>query len=173
MTKLHLKPIKTKVYEAAEEKEFKRSNMFGHRPKGIVIFDSYNNPFIPLKNIDLDDAKFSYMYAKQELKQNHYTGFFTPWHYWIEFINNEYVVIEGRPINYKSMLTGFEEHISICIAGNSKNDIYMKNLYKTIADVCLNSLRYMPAWKINIIDETTLINMGPAFLEEQLIKYIK
>lgn len=173
MIKLQLKPHIDFKYETAQEQEFKRTNIFEHIPKGIIIFDSYNNPFYPMNIIDLDDGKLSYPSIKQELLRKNWQGKFTPWHYWVEMVNMDYLVIQGRPLNYKTPLPGFEKYIAICIAGNSKNDIYSKNLYKNIADIILNSLHYIPGWKMQIQDEITLINIGKSFDEHQLIKNLK
>jgi hypothetical protein len=173
MTKLNLETALKYKYDLTEEKEFKRSNIFNGKPKGVIIFDSYNNPFFPLKQIDLDDTKLSLPQIKQELKQKNYNGNFLPWHYWVEFVNNDYIVVQGRPLNYMTPLVGYNDYLSICIAGNSKHDIYLKKLYHIIADITMNSLHYLPSWKLNLIDETYLINLGKSFDEHQLIKHLK
>ncbi len=173
MTKLQLKPVKTFKYPLVEEQEFKRSNIFSSPPKGFIIFDSYNNPFYPLIQVNLDDAKLSYTAIKQELKQKNWQGYFMPWHYWVEMVGMDYISIQSRPLNYRSALPGYEDYICICIAGNSQNDIYMKNLYKNIADIIMNSLHYMPGWRIKGHDMTTLINLGHSFDVHQLEKMLR
>lgn len=173
MTKLQLKPIKDFHYNYAEEQEFKRSNIFDGIPKGFIIIDSYNNPFYPINILDLDDNKLSYPSIKQELLRKNWTGYFTPWHYWVEFVNMDYIAIQGRPLNYRTPLPGFEDYIVICIAGNSNNDIYLKHLYKSLADILLNSLHYLPSWRLQAQEKTTLLNLGKSFDENQLIKYLK
>jgi hypothetical protein len=173
MTKLQLKPVKMFNYPLTEEQEFKRSNIFNSRPKGFIIFDSYNNPFYQLIQVDLDDAKLSYTNIKQELKRKNWRGYFMPWHYWVEMVGIDYITIQSRPLNYRSALPGYEDYICICIAGNSSNDIYMKTLYKNIADIIMSSLHYMPGWKLNGHDETLLINLGRAFDHHQLEKMLR
>jgi len=173
MTKLTVNPISSFKYDLTEEKEFKRSNIFEPKPNGFIIFDSYNNPFYPLREVDLDDSKLSYQYIKQELKRKNWQGNFMPWHYWVEMIGTEYIIIQSRPLNYKTQLIGHEDKIAICIAGNSRNDIYMKKLYQSIADIIMNSLHYLPSWKLQAQDHTTLINLGKSFDEFQLSKYLR
>jgi hypothetical protein len=173
MTKLQLNVIPNLKYNLAEEKEFKRSNIFENRPKGFVIIDSFNNPIFPMNIVDLDNSKFSYNAIKQELKRKNWLGYFTPWHYWVEFVDLDYLAIQGRPLNYKNVLPGFEDYIIICIAGNSNNDIYMKNLYKCLADIILSSIHYIPSWKIEALPHLTLINLGKSFDENQLAKYLR
>lgn len=173
MIKLTKNPISNYHFNLTEENEFKKSNIFSTIPKGIVIFDSYNNPFFPLTYIDVDDSKFSYTNIKNELKQKGWLAEFMPWHYWVEYVNNEYIVLQSRPLHYKTQLPGFEQYICICLAGNSKSDIYNKKLYKSLAHLIMNSLRYIPGWKINTNEQTILLNLGKHFDENQLIKYLR
>jgi hypothetical protein len=173
MTKLQINPILNLKYNLAEEKEFKKTNIFEHKPDGFVIIDSYNNPIFPTTVVDLDNSKFSYPAIKQELKRKNWFGYFTPWHYWVEFVELDYIAIQGRPINYKNVLPGFENHIVICIAGNSKNDIYMSSLYKCLADIIISSIHYIPSWKLDPLHHITLINIGKSFDENQLLKLLR
>jgi hypothetical protein len=173
MTKLQLDPFKHFKYDLSVEKDFKKTNNLTHAPKGIVIFDSYNNPFYPMELINLDSAKFTFNDIKMELKRKNWQGYFTPWHYWIELVGTDYIAIQSRPITYKTPLPGYEDYIAICIAGNTKNDIYMQNIYKCITDIVINQFHYIRCWAINAADHTVLLNLGKNFEGTQLEKMFK
>ena len=46
-------------YDISAEKEFKRVATFKRKPEGIIIFDSYNNEWFPLKLVKIDKVDFS------------------------------------------------------------------------------------------------------------------
>lgn len=173
MTKLQFSPVHEFKYDLSLEKDFKRSNIFEKRPEGIIIMDTFNNPYYPIKKIQLDSSKFNYTEIRQELNHMKWVGDFFPWHYQIELIDTNYVVMQTRPFWYKNPIKKFEDYIIICIVGDTNTDIYLKKLYKSIADIIINSCHYIPSWKLEIFKEITLINIGKSFDENLLLKYLK
>lgn len=159
-------------YKVDFETEFKRGGAFITPPKGIIIFDSYNNPWFPLQWVRLDQNKFSTGTMKKEF-HTIYGGIdtlFMPWHYTVEYLDNDYYALSTRPITYKSLIPGYEEYISICIVGDSKTDVYSKELYKVLAHELINPLHYLQGWMINPESKVQYIELGQAFDKLQLTK---
>lgn len=161
-------------YDITSEKEFKRVATFKGKPKGFIIFDSYNNEWFPLKMITIDKVDFNLRVIKDEFHRKYggasSTELFMPWHYTIEFIGKNYFPILTRPIMYKSLIPGYEDYISICITGDTNLDIYSPDFYKVIAHQVMNSVHYIPGWRLNPSDYTTYHNLGSGFKELQLEK---
>jgi len=167
--KINLKPN----YNYENEKEFKIGNIFKRRPDGIIIMDTYNNPFFPIKNIEYDTIKFEMTKIKKELNLVHMISLdrlFLPWHFHIELCDMDYNVLTTRPLMYKNALSKeYSNNIIIMISGDSKKDLYPITLYKSIAHLIINSLNYQPSWKFKS-EDITLINIGNKFRKNNLIK---
>jgi hypothetical protein len=164
-------------YNTTAEKEFKRVASFIRKPKGIILFDSYNNEWFPTKIVTFDTTEFNLRKVKDDFHRQ-YGGssaseLFMPYHYFVEFIGKDYFPIQTRPIMYKSLIPGYEEYISVCIAGNSEEDIYPHQLYKMIAHLVLNSLHYIPGWKLNPESTIEYHNLGKQFKISQLEKHFR
>ena len=160
------------TYDHSSEKDFKRNAILKKRPKGIIIFDTFNNEWFPLEAVEIDTNMYNLRVLKDEFHRI-YGGsaiedLFMPWHYTVEFIGKSYNVSSTRPIMYKSLIPGYEEYISVCIVGNSNKDMYTKELYKVIAATCLNSLHYIPGWRLNPDGNTQYLNLGKNFKVNQL-----
>ena len=161
-------------YDISAEREFKRVAVFKGKPKGIIIFDSYNNEWFPLKLVTIDKIDFNLRVMKDEFHRT-YGGsamaeLFMPWHYNVEFIGKNYYIASTRPITYKSLIPGYEDYISICITGDSNIDIYSPELYKTIAHTIINPLHYLIGWHIKPDQQVEYHNLGSGFKEMQLKK---
>jgi len=160
-------------YDQSAERDFKRSAIFKSIPKGIIISDTYNNEWFPFSIVDIDNNKFNLRLIKDEFHRK-FGGstkedIFMPWHYTVEFVGKNYNVSSSRPIMYKSLIPGYEDYISVFIIGNSKNDLYTKELYNVIAHMVLNSLRLLPGWRLDISDKIIYHNLGNNF-DEKLLK---
>lgn len=161
-------------YDLVAEKEFKRVATIKGKPKGFLIFDSYNNEWFPLTAVSVDKVTFNLRILKDEFHRK-FGGsssqeLFMPWHYTIELIGKNYFPISTRPLTYKSLIPGYEDYISICIVGDSKIDIYSPDFYKVIAHTVMNPLHYLTSWKLNPNDYTTYHNLGKGFKNQQLEK---
>jgi len=163
-------------YEYENEKEFKKGNIFKRRPDGIIIMDTYNNPFYPIKIIEYDTIKFEMSKIKKELNLVHNISqslLFLPWHFHIELCDMDYNVVSTRPLMYKNALSKeYSNNIIIMISGNSNKDLYPNLLYKSIAHLIINSLNYQPSWKFKS-DDITLMNLGSKFRKNNLIKELR
>jgi len=78
------------------------SNKFKPRPLGIIIEDSYNNPFFPIRPMPrVDSAKIDLILIFKRFREL-YSQFditLLPWHFVIEFIKDRYYVFNTRPID--------------------------------------------------------------------------
>jgi len=160
-------------YNLDYEKEFKKSGLLKRPPLGFLIFDSYNNEWFPLKTVTLDKSTFSLRILKDEFHRTFggsaASELFMPFHYMVEFIGKDYNVLSTRPLTYKSLIPGYEDYISICIAGDSNIDLYSPEVYKIIAHTIMNPLHYLTGWKINP-DDTKYHNLSKNFKISQLQK---
>lgn len=163
-------------YNASAEKEFKRTHTFKRKPKGVIIFDSYNNRFFPLKIVRIDKVDFNFRIIKDEFHRTYggsaSTDLFMPWHYSVELIGKNYFPINTRPIMYKSLIPDYEEYITICITGDSEIDIYSNEFYKVISHLIINSLHYLPGWRMSV-DDLEFLDLGKGFKEANIIKNMR
>jgi len=160
-------------YDLSAEKEFKRVAVMP-KPRGFIVFDSFNNEWFPLSTVTVDKTTFNLRLLKDEFHRTYggssYQELFMPFHYSVELIGKNYYCTSTRPINYKSLIPGYEEYISICIVGDSNLDIYSPDFYKVIAHTVMNPLHYIQGWRLNPADKTTFHNLGSGFKEKQLEK---
>jgi len=154
-----------------QEKQFKRSGCFNTIPKGIVLLDTYNNPYYPNKEIELDSSIYNTKFLKEDFNRNYgadklYLNL--PWHFTIELVGIDYNVNCTRPLVYRSAIPDWEEYISFCILGNTDNDIYNNKIYKHLANI-INSFKFIPGWKLKT-QELEFLNIGDSFKRSQLKK---
>jgi hypothetical protein len=133
------------IFDSNRENRFQRQFVI-QKPKGWLIFDSWNNPWFPLKVREIDTSDFDlrlirkYFHLEIGGKPN---DIFLPWHYTIDIVNETPYIINTRPFNYKSLISNFEEHLSIMIIGDSNKDIYNDIYYKAIANMIINPFRFL------------------------------
>lgn len=161
-------------YDISAEKEFKKVAIFKGKPKGILIFDSYNNDWFPLKLVEIDKNNFSLSIVKDEFHRefggNSLEEIFMPWHYSIELMSKNYYAINTRPITYQSLIPGYEDYITICVIGNSNIDLYTPDIYRVIAHTVINPLHYIPGWHLVPDSVVQYHKLGSGFKTHQLIK---
>lgn len=165
------------IEDSPAEKEFKRVNIFQPKPKGFVIFDTFNNKFFPIDLVKIDKTEFD---LKAYIQYFHKTyggspesNLFMPFHFCVELVGKQYYPIQLRPIYYKSKIPGFEDYISICIMGDSNVDVYPHTMYKVIAHTIMNSFHYIPGIKLDPSETTTYHNLGKQFKLDQLKKHYR
>lgn len=154
-----------------QEKQFKRSGCFSTVPKGIVIMDTFNNPYYPISSMKIDNAIYNTKILKEDMHRlygsdKQYLNL--PWHYTVELIGRDYNIHATRPLMYRSAIPSWEEYISVCIVGDTNTDIYNKFIYKEIANA-INSLKLLPGWRLKI-EDLQYINIGDSFKKSQLKK---
>ena len=144
---------------------------FFYKPMGILVQDSFNNPFYPITPLPkIDTSKLDLLDLTRFFKERYIrlkeSQLFLPWHFCVEFVNNQYFVFNTRPINMKfpkkninfinhpirdswdNITTSFMDNntfdisdaIHICVIGDSTSDIYTRNLYEVIGRICINPM---------------------------------
>ncbi len=172
------------------------ANKFTTKPKGIIITDSYNNPFFPIRPTPrIDTAKVNLIEVYRRYRENYakFQGPFLPWHYCVEMIEDRYVVFNTRPIDMKFPITNsykkewgdettqlfmknnifdISEAIHILIIGDSNLDIYTLRTYEIIGRICI--LPFIRYFKLpeGIFQRTFPLNMGKRFKIDLITKFV-
>jgi len=176
------------------------SNKFKSRPRGIIIYDSYNNPFLPIHPVPrVDSAKIDLFLIYKRFREL-YSQFditLLPWHYVIEFIEDRYYVFNTRPLDMlfpltnqdvlnrqdlwddttkkfmKRYLFDISEAIHILIVGDSNIDIYTRKFYELLGRVCI--VPFIRYFKIVPNDHETIVplNMGKKFNLSLTTKFVR
>jgi len=176
------------------------SNKFKPRPLGILIEDSYNNPFFPIRPMPrVDSAKIDLILVYQRFREL-YSQFditLLPWHFVIEFINDRYYVFNTRPLDMffpvnnqqvknrqdlwddvtKTFIKNYnfdiKEALHILIVGDSNIDIYTRKFYELLGRVCI--VPWVRYFKITPMDYETIIplNMGRKFKLSLTTKFVR
>ena len=160
-------------YEQYLENSFKRTNVIQGRPNGWLIMDTYNNPYFPLDIFQYDTMKFNTSKIQLEFHKK-YGGsvrdLFLPWHYTVEMVDEKPFVIQTRPLMYKTVIPGFERHISVMIIGDSSKDIYSGKFYKMMAHNIINPYKVLPGVKMSNSKETFEFWTKDRFNRDNLLK---
>jgi len=109
-----------KTYELLEERVISAKdassihNKFTTKPQGILIQDSYNNPFFPIRpepKIDTSKLNLSIVFKRYRELYSQTKSVFLPWHYCIELVDDQYFVFNTRPLDMKFPFTSNEMKI--------------------------------------------------------------
>lgn len=176
------------------------SNKFQPRPLGILIQDSYNNPFFPIRPMPrVDSAKIDLILIYKRFRElySQFSVTLLPWHYVIEFIKDRYYVFNTRPIDMlfpvtnndvqnrkelwdditQTFMTNYvfdiQEAIHVLVVGDSNIDVYTKKFYELLGRTCIvPHIRY---FKIANIDYETIVplNMGKKFNLSLTTKFVR
>ncbi len=178
------------------------SNKFTSRPKGVLIYDTYNNPFTPIKpkpRIDTSKVDLTEVFKRYREIYTKFNTSFLPFHFCCEMVGDRFVVFNTRPIDMKFPMTNldvleleetnnwdeitklyFKENvfdisdaIHIAIIGDSSLDIYTKQIYEIIGRTCI--MPFMRYFKLpeGIFQRTFPLNIGKKFNIKYIEKYIK
>ena len=179
-----------------KDKASKNNRITGY-PKGILIEDTYNNPFFPIQPIPkIDNGNFSLkliysrfleLYSKEKSQ-------YLPWHYTIGLMKTDYYIFNTRPIDlkfpkttyetkeennwdgitklfFKDKIFNIEDAIHICIIGDTNSDVYTKTTYKLIGESCISPmLNYFKLGKL--YSGIFGLNLGARFNMSVLEHYI-
>ena len=154
------------------EQKYVKSNCFDVMAKGFVVMDTLNNPKFPIDSIILDKTKFDSTTILKEYRKAYKmtkSEIFMPWHFQVELVDRDYVIQNTRPINYKTPFKEWEEYICICIVGNSDDDVYMPDIYKKIANICIKPFS---RGNTNKVPEVIKYLTGKSFMVQQMDKYL-
>lgn len=176
------------------------SNKFKPRPVGIIIYDSYNNPFFPIRPLPrVDSAKIDLLLIYKRFREL-YSQFkitLLPWHFVIEFIEDRYYVFNTRPVDMYFPMTNQEvlnrqdlwndttkkfmerklfdirDALHILVVGDSNIDVYTRKFYELLGRICI--VPYIRYFKIANIDYETIVplNMGKKFKLSSMTKFVR
>lgn len=176
-------------------------NKFTTKPQGIIITDSYNNPFFPVQptpRIDTSKLDLAELYRRfRELYLQQETPVL-PWHFCIELVDDRYFVFNTRPLDMKFPITSQEardsyknnwddvtemffdenifdisEAIHICIVGNSKTDVYTLQTYSIIGNFCITPIIRQNRIPSALYQRIFGLNLGGRFKLDNITKFIK
>jgi len=160
-------------YENFIENSFKYNAMNLGKPNGWLVMDTWNNPFWKMELFQVDTLGFNTS-KLQDYFHEYYGGskrdLFLPWHFIVEVVDEKPYIINTRPFMYKSLIPGFEEHLSIMIIGNSELDIYPGKFYKQIAHGIMNQFKYMRGYRIDPTVKNITYFTGKGFRKQELEK---
>jgi len=155
------------------ENRFKRTELIKSRPKGWLIMDSWNNTSFPMDIFSIDTMKFNTDKLNTYFHQK-YGGsvrdLFMPWHYVVELVNNKPIVIQTRPLMYRSNIPGFKDHYTIMIIGDGNQDIYTGQFYQQISHMIINPAKYMIGMRIPNSKENFTLQTGKNFDLNKILK---
>lgn len=136
------------------------------RPQGILVQDTFNNPFFPIgPRPKLDTSKLDVIeiYKRYREEYSLKRGFLLPWHYCVEMVDDQYVAINTRPLDMKFPINSYEANklewkdnwdhntkdfidsnlfdisdaIHIAVVGDTKIDVYPRKIYEIIGRICI------------------------------------
>jgi len=142
----------------------------------ILISDSYNNPYYPFKDLVYDKYTFDLPSYKQYMERfifGHKLDYL-PFHFWVEYINDDYYILNTRPIYLKPNIPDdkLRNSVFIMICGDSNKDIYprefqikLTRLLKSIYNLIISVNQTYSQYKTDIIkplniDLRRLINVS-------------
>ena len=190
-----------KIYLENEAVLLTPNNRFKSKPLGIVIEDSVNNLAfpIPIPIIDNNKVNLPLIYSQylSIYKIDNITSSILPWHYVIEFFNNNYIIYNTRPIdlthiyttndikklakpilnnNTKEILDSsieLKNMLHILIVGDSTQDVYTRQLYNKIFDFIIGPISRLYKFTPTLNTTIFLLNLGPRFLNNVLYSTFK
>ncbi len=158
------------------ENRYKKTHVMKGRPKGCLIMDSANNKAFPMDIFAIDTMKFDTEKLATWFHQK-YGGsvrdLFLPWRYIVELINGKPFVIQTRPLMYKSNIPGFSNHYTVMIIGDGNQDIYTGSLYRMIAHMIINPMKYTVGTRVPSSKENFTMQTGKNFDWNKLLKEIQ
>lgn len=155
------------------EKKYVKANIFDGPASGFVIMDTLNNPKFPIAATILDRTKFDTTTILKEYRKVYgitKSEIFMPWHFQVELVDRDYIIQNTRPINYKTPFKEYNDRIIICLVGNSQEDVYMPDIYKKIANICIKPFSNGRIEKVPI-DNIKFLT-GKAFMKNMLFKHL-
>ena len=159
--------------------------------EGLIIWDSFNNPIFPISipKFDNDGTDYSKILNRFQITYSKQKVGFLPWHYCIEYLDDDYVVYNTRPINYEFPLDNescedilksnnidniiltpnIENFIHVLIIGDSNLDVYLPSIYLKISKLIISPFsNFIYRYNINTDTMIHTINMGSKFRKSYL-----
>lgn len=175
-------------------------NRFNTKPQGVIISDSYNNPFLPITpkpRLDTSNFDLPELYRRYRELYGQGSLLFLPWHFCIELIDSKYYVFNTRPLNMEFPLTNqdvqnrsdswnddtktfmdnklfdISQSIHICIIGDSNIDVYTKKFYEILGRTCVLPTITREKLPGEMFQRIFTLNVGKRFNLNYLIKFIR
>lgn len=173
-------------------------NKFKLRPQGVIITDSYNNPFLPITpkpRLDTSALELPEVFRRYRELYSTIDTNFLPWHYCIELVDSRYYIFNTRPINMKFPLTNgdvddinwkedtrkfisnnvfnISDFIHICIIGDSSLDVYTKHFYEILTRTCILPILTIQKLPGDINERIFPLNLGKRFNINNITKFIR
>ena len=179
-----------------------KSNKFTIKPQGILMQDSFNNPFFPIQprpridtsKLDLTEVfqRFRELYSQQK-------SLFLPFHFCVELVQDRYYVFNTRPLDMKFPITSnfaksqitsdkwdevtkmffkenifdISEAIHVCVIGCSNTDVYTQRIYEIIGRTCILPIVRQHRLPGALYQRVFPLNMGKRFNFDLLSKFIR
>lgn len=153
-------------------------NRFVNRPQGILVQDSYNNPFFPIRpqpKIDTSKLDTNEIYRRYRELYAEVKGSFLPWHYCIEMVDNTYYVMNTRPIDLRFPINTKEateyKKENEWVEWNSETKQFFKEEIFDIRDaihICLIGSSELDVYTINMYSMIGRICMTPLLRQFKL-----
>ena len=177
------------------------ANKFNVKPQGIIITDSYNNPFFPIRprpRIDTSKMELFEVYMRFRELYSEFGVTLLPWHYVIEFINNRYFVFNTRPLDMKFPVSNIDvmdkrqdswndatkqfmkeqvfdirEGIHILLVGDSGLDVYTKKFYELLGRTCIAPFIRFFKLPEGLGQRTFFLNIGSKLNQKIITKFTR
>jgi hypothetical protein len=178
-------------------------NKFKTRVQGIIITDSFNNPFFPIPRPKIDTSKFDLLEVFRQYKElyGQMKSLFLPWHFCVELVEDRYFVFNTRPLDlkfpintneainnqsklniywddktksfFKNKIFDIKEAIHICLIGNTNLDIYTTKIYNLIGSTCIMPILRQNKLPGGLYQRVFDMNLGKRFKLESISRFIK
>jgi hypothetical protein len=177
-------------------------NKFTIKPQGILLTDTYNNPFFPIPKPVIDTAKFNLPEVYKQYQEFYEQGksVYLPWHYMVGLVGKQYFVFNTRPIDmkfpvnsqfaeankkeknikwdkvtdvfFKYKLYDISEAIHVCLIGNTELDVYTNAVYKLIGNSCMLPILKQSRLHGGLYQNVFGLNLGRRFNLDKISKFI-
>lgn len=177
-------------------------NKFARKPQGIIVQDSYNNPFFPIQpKPRVDSAKMDLreVYKRFHELYGEEKALYLPWHFCVELVGNQYYVFNTRPLDMKFPITNNEakklptspnwdvvanlffddnifdisDAIHVCIIGDTNYDVYTKRTYEVVGRSCINPTVRQYKLPSGLYQRIFGFNLGKRFNLDYITKFIR
>ncbi len=121
-------------------------NKFNTKAQGIIITDSYNNPFFPITprpKIDTSNLDLLEVFRRYKELYGQMKSLFLPWHFCVELVEDRYIVFNTRPLDLKFPINTYQalkNKETLNISWDKITENFFKNKIFDIQDaihVCL------------------------------------
>jgi len=178
------------------------TNKFITRPQGVLVQDSYNNPFFPIRpkpRLDTSKMDLKEVHLRYRELHSRTKSLFLPWHFCVEMVQDRYYVFNTRPLDMKfpidSLLASsrdesknwdeitkmfmtdkiydINEAIHVCVVGDSNLDVYTRKIYEIIGRSCIVPTLRQYKLPGGLFQRVFGLNLGHRFNLDYIAKFIR